>query len=261
MRLDFSKTLQRLTAGLQQRPAGAPPIFAYTQPQNVHVSVIQREGAAALDAGSYAGFYAPYASRLKRMDQAFGKFVESLKTASLYNDSIIILTADHGDSLGEEGRWGHAFTIFPEVVRIPLLIHLPKWLRQGVGYDEKRLAFSTDLSATLYYLLGHPPTIHNAIAGSSLFSNAGDKDRDRATERYLISSSYAPVYGMLSRNGSELFISDAVNFKDYLFDLSGEVPHRRLFGETLRQQQQSFIRESIDAINQSYHYGAGPEDK
>ena len=256
MRLDFTRTLERLTATLRQRGPGAQPVFAYSQPQNIHVSVIGREGAKALDAVSYGRFYPPYASRLKRMDQAFGKFVDFLKTAGLYDDSIIILTADHGDSLGEDGRWGHAYTIFPEVVRIPLLIHLPKWLRQGVTFDEKRLAFPTDLSPTLYYLLGHPPTLHSPLVGSSLFTNAADQDAGREAGRYLITSSYAPVYGMLSRNGTELYISDAVNFKDYLFDLRGETPHDRPLGDATRQQQRGFIRESINAINQLYRFNS-----
>ena len=30
-----------------------------------------------------------------------------------YERSIIVLTSDHGDSLGEDGRWGHAYTVFP----------------------------------------------------------------------------------------------------------------------------------------------------
>ena len=105
MDLDFVKSLKRLTQLLHQRTPDAPPVFAYTQPQNIHISVIQREGATTLDGGPYTGFYAPYASRIKRMDEAFGQFLDDLKAQHLYDDSIIVLTADHGDSLGEEGRW------------------------------------------------------------------------------------------------------------------------------------------------------------
>ena len=46
------------------------------------------------------------------------------KQRGLYDDSVVIVTADHGDSLGEDGRMGHAYTLYPEIVRIPLLVHL-----------------------------------------------------------------------------------------------------------------------------------------
>ena len=45
------------------------------------------------------------------------------------SDSIVVLTTDHGDSLGEDGNWGHGVTIYPEVVRIPLMIHVPERLK------------------------------------------------------------------------------------------------------------------------------------
>ena len=71
------------------------------------------------------GFYTPYAARLERVDACFGEFIAYLKDAGLYESSIVVLTSDHGDSLGDEGRWGHAYTVFPEVMRVPLIMHVP----------------------------------------------------------------------------------------------------------------------------------------
>src|SRR6185503_611763 len=84
---------------------------------------------------SYDGFFAPIASSVQRVDACFGSFVEFLKRTGRYDDSIIILLSDHGDSLGEEGRWGHAYFIVPEIIRIPLIIHVPPALRASLSAD------------------------------------------------------------------------------------------------------------------------------
>jgi membrane-anchored protein YejM (alkaline phosphatase superfamily) len=70
-----------------------------------------------VDKESYGAFYAPYASRLRRIDTCCGEFIADLKARGLFDRSIVILTADHGDSLGEQGRMGHAYTIFPEILQ------------------------------------------------------------------------------------------------------------------------------------------------
>src|SRR5260370_12998591 len=187
MDYDLCTSLGELSSRLDARGARPGPVFAYTQPQNLHISVIQREGASAPPGKPYSGFYAPYASRLERMDSCFGKFVRHLKETGRYDRSLIVLTSDHGDSLGEEGRWGHAYTIFPEVVRIPLLIHLPQTAR-ALGSDAGALAFSTDIAPSLYYLLGHRPVLRGELAGRPLFTETeAERKPDPAASQPLVS--------------------------------------------------------------------------
>ena len=255
MAFDFSRTLEKLEAELDRRLAQR--IFAYTQPQNLHISVIQREGAAAAAGEVYPGFYAPYASRLQEVDRAFGKFIEFLKTSRLYDRSIIILTADHGDSLGEEGRWGHAYTLFPEVVRIPLIVHLPENLRAKVGSDPEGLAFSTDITPSLYYLLGHRPVQKNELFGSPLFTEtAAERQRD-AGAAYVLASSYAAVYGMLSNGGRQLYIADGVNYRNYLFAVDEKGAAPLAVGAALEREQNELIRRQILSIARFYGFGDG----
>ena len=154
---------------------------------------------------------------------------------------------------------GHAYTIYPEVVRIPLIIHLPLWLAHEFRYDRMDLAFSIDISPTLFYLLGHPPTFHNPLVGTALFTGRSEERPARAAGSYLIASSYAPVYGILSKNGTEYFISDAVNYKDSLFELHGNSQRQLSFSETFGQAQHALIRESVKAVNGFYGYHSPQE--
>ncbi len=67
---------------------------------------------------------------------------------------------------------GHAYTIFPEILQVPLIVHLPSaWA--GVRADTSAPAFTTDLTPTLYALLGHQPRPPAAFFGRPLFRKDG----------------------------------------------------------------------------------------
>jgi phosphoglycerol transferase MdoB-like AlkP superfamily enzyme len=254
--LRLKASLADLAARLRKGEAQNRPVFAYVQPQDVHISTISREGASVPAGESYPGFYAPYASRLARADAGFGEFLAALRELGMYDDSIIILTSDHGDSLGEDGRWGHAYTIFPEVLKIPLIVHLPASLKNRVASNPAGLAFLTDITPTLYWLLGHEPELRNDIFGRSLFA-ARPRDlpaAQRAEGKFLVASSYGPVYGILGENGRSLYIADSVNYAEYFYDLPGDpnAPPPALSDEQ-RAAYRELIRASIDAIHTYYN--------
>jgi len=252
---DMCASLDELQGKLQTGEPEGKPYFVYTQSQNIHISTINREGGKPINNKSYAPFYAPYASRLERIDGCVGKFVEYLKTSGLYEKSIVVFTADHGDSLGEEGRWGHAYTLFPEIVRVPLIIHLPQEMRKSLKYDEKALAFSTDITPSLYYLLGHKKLADNPIFGRPLFTETMDEQTPYLRKSYVMASSYAAVYGTLSGDGKEFFISDSVNSKDHFFNMSsGLIGKRGRLTGAMRVDAEKVIREHIERLNNFYKF-------
>ena len=254
MNYDLCTSLSELERRLASQPPSHPPLFAYTQPQNIHISVINREGARPIDGANYRNFYAPYASRLRKIDGCFGNFVDKLKKLGIYENSVVILTADHGDSLGEQGRWGHAYTIYPEIVRVPLIIHLPPALRQGLAISTKAIAFSTDITPSLYYLLGHRPIVSDEMFGHPLFTERPEEQGQYRRESYLIASSYGAVYGILSGDGKSLFVSDAVSYKDYLFDLTTNDTGGATANSSTKTKNEEKIRKGILAINHFYKY-------
>ena len=252
MDFDFCGTVSELESKLEGDRAGAP-VFLYTQPQNLHISVIQRQGAKSIDGGAYPGFYAPYASRLKRIDGCFGQFVKFLKDRGLYDNSIIVFTADHGDSLGEQGRWGHAYSLVPEVVRIPLLVHLPRGF-EHYHYAPNTVAFSTDLTPSLYYLLGHPPSLKNEIYGRPLFTETEDELALSHRDTYMIAASYAAVYAILSDEGRSLFVADAVNEQDSYWEMDDRSNRSGWLSGRVQEKGQKLIREGITRINELYKF-------
>jgi arylsulfatase A-like enzyme len=233
-------------------------VFAYSLPQDIHVSVITREGARAVDEERYDGFYAPVASRVRRFDACFGAFIDDLKARGTYDQSIVIVTADHGDSLGEEGRMGHAYTLYPEVVRVPLIVHVPPALRERYTWDVTRPAFTTDLAPTLYRLLGHEPVAPQPFFGESLAALVGQARP--APRNRMVAASYGSVYGALLNGATQLYVADAIQRREMAFTIGdGAAPGEALaVTPVLRREGGEVIRATVEALARQYQFTPPP---
>lgn len=248
---DLCRTLDELSGrlrGIDRRR----PVFAYTQPQNLHVSQITAQGETVPAGESYPGFHAPYASRLRRLDACFGGFLDSLRELGLLDDSVVILTADHGEMLGEGGRFGHAYLLLPQIVRVPLIVRLPKALA-GLAAEPREPAFLTDLAPSLYALAGHGPVVPQPLFGGPLFVRDLAERAAYRRSRYLLASSYGAVYALLSGDASELYVADGVNYQDdrYALSLAGDRPLP--IDAATRSDARAAIRAGILEI--ARHYG------
>ena len=250
----FCTTLREVRGRLDTLETSDRPAFVYSLPQDIHISAITREGSTPVDDRDYGAFNPAYASRVRRLDNCFGAFIDDLKARGLYDDSVIVLTADHGDSLGEDGRMGHAYTIFPEIIQVPLLVHLPAALRSAFVADPAALAFTTDVTPSLYALLGETPSSPATIFGRPLFHTASAAPDARETTQ-VVASSYGSVYGALLDDARRLYIVDAISLREYEYELDGSaagraVPVRRAD----RESAQTAIRSAIDEIARFYAY-------
>jgi hypothetical protein len=253
MDYDLCVSLDEMGTRVTQEPKDTR-MFGYTQAQNIHVSTINRQGGKPISSDNFGSFYAPYASRLKRIDGCFGTFIDKLKSTGLYESSIVILTADHGDSLGEQGRWGHAYSIYPEIMRIPMIIHVPPEIRQSLFINPKALAFSTDITPSLYYLTGHKPLNRGEMFGRPLFTEMQGDQKEWHHDNYLVVSSYGPVYGILDGDGRELTVFDAVNYKDYSFDLSSFLGGQEALTSSTRAAMTKLVRQKVLALDTFYGF-------
>jgi arylsulfatase A-like enzyme len=66
-----------------------------------------------------------YDSEIVSADAALGRFFETLKNMGIYDGSLILLTADHGEAFYDRGHWQHSQTLHEELIRIPLIVKWP----------------------------------------------------------------------------------------------------------------------------------------
>lgn len=65
---------------------------------------------------------AVYADEVRWLDREVAPFLEWLKAEGLYDDTVIVLTADHGEEFYEHGGWWHGTTLYDEQLHVPLVV-------------------------------------------------------------------------------------------------------------------------------------------
>lgn len=95
-----------------------------------------------------------YEEEILYLDLVISDLIKFLQTHNLYDDSIIIITSDHGEQFGEHGRCGHSFSVYESLIRIPLYI---KWQGrlENINKIENKLVMLQDLYSTFSVLLNH----------------------------------------------------------------------------------------------------------
>lgn len=63
-----------------------------------------------------------YVQAARYVDWWLGKFVERLRRQGLYDDTLLIVTSDHGENFGEQSRLGHSFSVDDRLIHVPLIV-------------------------------------------------------------------------------------------------------------------------------------------
>ena len=93
---------------------------------------------------------ARYDGEIAYVDDRIGRLVGELRSRDLSRELMTVFVADHGESLGEHGYWGHGRHVYDATLRIPMAIVWPGRVESGV-IDQPALI--TDLPATVLSLL------------------------------------------------------------------------------------------------------------
>ena len=64
-------------------------------------------------------------------DEYFGRFLKQLDALGLSEDTIIVVTSDHGEEFQEHGSWGHGHSVYQELLHVPLIMRWPGAIAAG----------------------------------------------------------------------------------------------------------------------------------
>ncbi len=110
-----------------------------------------------------------YVNACHHLDGQFARVIDFLKEENLLDDTIVIITGDHGEEFMEKGWWGHNSEFHEEQVRVPLIVHITGEFACTIEYMTSHV----DLPATILPLLGvgNPP--EDYCEGKNLFDGKG----------------------------------------------------------------------------------------
>jgi choline-sulfatase len=96
----------------------------------------------------------PYDGEIAGADRAVGMLLDGLRQNHLLDDTIVVVTADHGESLGEHGEKTHAIFVYDATIHVPLILRYPRLLPRGKTYGGP--VSSVDIVPTLLSALRLP---------------------------------------------------------------------------------------------------------
>ena len=94
-----------------------------------------------------------YDGNLLTGDDAVGQVLEALKQRDRWDNTVVLVTSDHGEAFGEHGRMGHNITVYDEMLHIPFVLRLPGG-RVPDQIDTQGLVSLEDVVPTLLGLAG-----------------------------------------------------------------------------------------------------------
>ena len=188
----------------------------------------------------------PYDGEIAFDDEQVGRLILFLKEEGLYQNTLIVLAGDHGESLGEHGEKTHGFFIYNATLHVPFIVHLPGKASVRVVDDPVSLV---DLMPTALAAAG--VEIPSAVQGRNLLpvirGETPDHDRAVYNETFLprIHFNWSELRG--AQNAKYHFI-DAP--KPELYDLArdpGELQNlfsdKKAVGEEMRAKLAGLIRD------------------
>jgi arylsulfatase A-like enzyme len=137
------------------------------------------------------GVIAAYDSSVAFVDNQLGLLFDHLRRAGMYDQALIIVTSDHGESFLERGSYiGHGYTFFEEEIRVPLIVRRPG---AGAGGRSGELVDLTDVASLILDTAKVEPEA--PVSGASPFARI----TGRAPRRALVRGGSAFTGGLYLR--------------------------------------------------------------
>jgi arylsulfatase A-like enzyme len=131
--------------------AGSASAGAHEHGSATHQRVDARQ---ASEAEKRRDLISRYDGAIAYLDSQLGNVFAELRNRRLYDNSLIIVTSDHGEAFGERGHWGHPWSVYQDQIHVPLIVKYPGQTR-GVVFDEA--VSGVDVLPAVLDVLGQQP--------------------------------------------------------------------------------------------------------
>ncbi len=187
----------------------------------------------------------PYDAEVAWTDSALGAALEELRKLGQMDRTLVVVTADHGESLGDHGETTHGLFAYDATLRVPLIISAPT-LRSRV---ESRAASHVDILPTVLDALRIESS--TVLDGRSLFGDIDDRASAATAQIYFealdanLTRGWAPLRGVISGQWKYIDLPEPE-----LYDLGADpVERTNLVGRELARvrEMQALLRQLTEA--------------
>jgi|GEM_PF-629563 len=182
-------------------------------------------------------------------EKLIGGIISELKALGIYDRTIIVITADHGNEYKEHGHFGHGRYLYDESIHIPLIYYLPG---AGKGTRIDQLAQSIDILPTLLDLLSIPaPERAQGISLVGLLENK----KDAFTNEFVFSQGSDGIFSLRSLKWKYIRKNEEragghQEVSEYLFDLQKDKLEKNNLMRSLPKTAKT-LRERLDSWEKS----------
>ena len=200
----------------------------------------------------------PYNAGIAYVDSIVGKLLDYLRSQGLYDNTLIAVAADHGESLGDHGELTHSIYLYDATIHVPLLLKLP--VNRSAGQRVNAAASLVDLAPTVLEALGQTPP--SAMQGRSLLPLIGNPHPENRSS-FATGDHSERSFGWSAlvslRSGNQLYVRAP---RPELYDLSSDpgaktnlYADKRAAAVRLAVQLDSFVKRISERAPQALQDG------
>ncbi len=211
---------------IRQRLDNPEPFFAWVHYNDPHAPYRAPEKFARQFQGS------PYDAELANVDFEIGRLLDALTVSGHRDRTLIVVTGDHGEALGDHAEHGHGLLLHESTLRVPLILTVPA-IFDGPFLVDDAVVSVVDIFPTIVELLGLDGVPE--VDGISLMSADASDNRGvyvEATSPYL-------DYGWSSLTGLRYHRTKI---------LSGGKPHRFSLDEAFVESEDKIAKHTVDDV-------------
>ncbi len=191
-----------------------------------------------------------YDSGIFYVDLELGRLLDELRAQGLYEETVVVVTADHGEAFLDHNLFMHQ-EVYDPLIRVPLIMRLPRSPGSAGGHTVDSEVLLEDVAPTLLELAG--AGVPEIWTGRQLPLDGGDVEPRDALSYYLFPSKFAYQSLALRRGEWKLVVHNVESpesFRTELYNLASDPDERRPVQgmderrETLRQELRRRLRQA-----------------
>jgi len=154
-----------------------------------------------------------YDAEIRYNDERVGQFLEALRERGVLDESLVIVTADHGDAFGEHGYYEHPRYLHEDITRVPMLVRPPGGADRTVDEPVSTL----DVVATITEAIGRESSgpgqslLGEIDADRRVFSQARGEAESSHLRRFAVRSRAGEAFGEFDTDRESVTITESAS--------------------------------------------------